>query len=92
MCSKLSLPKPVQNKNRYKSQPVLRKQWKKASRESDAISGDHPSRAWCKGSTGCRVRMKQIEISFEPATVGRICLPQLVYKTPGVSSKDTTVF
>jgi hypothetical protein len=38
MCSKLSLPKPVQNKNRYKSQPVLRKQWKKASRESDGIT------------------------------------------------------
>jgi hypothetical protein len=38
MCSKLSLPKPVQNKNRYKSQPVLRKQWKKASRESDGVT------------------------------------------------------
>jgi hypothetical protein len=40
MCSKLSLPNPVQNKNRYKSKPVLRKQWKKASRESDGITSN----------------------------------------------------
>jgi hypothetical protein len=58
----------------------------------NCYNGDYPSRAWCKGSTGCRVRMKQIEISFELATVGRIYLPQLVYKTPGLSSKDTTDF
>jgi hypothetical protein len=38
MCSKLFIPNPVQN--RYKSQPVLRKQWKKASRESDGTTSN----------------------------------------------------